>query len=304
MFHIYRAAMNESLHPVSNLLIVGDLSYADTDPQRWTSWFGLMDPLLRHLPISVVAGNHEIECDTTNGNIFSHYENYFFNPNRIAPAEIEPVKDDYRQTLWQHSCATPATFEGHYLYGNAFYAYQHGLATIVVLSSYSDARVGSVQYRWLEDTLAAVDRTITPWIIVTFHSPLYTTFLGHYQESEEVRMKLAMEPLLVQYHVNLVVSGHDHAYMRTVPMAYDKADADGPVYLILGTGGNREQKSRFRNIKPEPWVAVRTHTDFGYGWMHIANATHAHFHWIRDEIEQYGVRDEVWFTNRFVSKKS
>jgi acid phosphatase type 7 len=305
MLHIYKNAIDIPVenNPVSNLLIVGDLSYADTDPDRWTSWFALMSPLLQRLPMAVVAGNHEIECDAINRIIFQAFENWFYNPNRIGPAEIEPISEEYKETLWHHSCATPSEFGGHYNYGNAFYSYQHGLATIIVLSSYSDATVGSVQYKWFEETLQAYDRKTTPWLIVAFHSPIYTTFIGHYKEAEEERMRIAMEPLFIQYGANIVISGHDHAYMRTVPMANNHIDPTGkaPIYLILGTGGNREHHSKYRNLAPEEWVAMRTHTDYGYGKLFMANASHARFHWIRDNLEDYGIHDDVWFVNPHIN---
>ena len=42
MNHILRAANAPVPHPVSALLIAGDLSYADGDPHRWESWLNLM----------------------------------------------------------------------------------------------------------------------------------------------------------------------------------------------------------------------------------------------------------------------
>ena len=126
----------------------------------------------------------------------------------MGPAQTEPVADDYRQTLWQKSCSAPSSFRGVYDYGNAFYSYRHGLAHIVALNSYTNASVGSVQYTWLEAELRErFDRTVTPWLLVAFHAPLYTTFVGHVNESEAVNMKKAMEPLFVKYGVNFVVAG-------------------------------------------------------------------------------------------------
>lgn len=305
MDHIRQAMYTKN--PVTQLLIAGDMSYADSDPTRWESWFDLMEPVLRSLPLHVAAGNHEIECDNVTSDIFVPYEHWFRNPNRIAPAEMLPVPEDYRKTLWHESCSTPSDFQGHYNYGNAFYAYEHGLAKIVVLSSYSDATVYSVQYTWLEKELQRVDRHRTPWLLVAFHSPLYTTFLGHIDETEARKMKEAMEPLFVQYGVNLVVSGHDHAYMRTKPMFQGHVDPTGraPIYLTLGAGGNREHHSAgYRNATPESWVAKRALDDYGYGLLSLENDTHAHFHWMRDFTTHFGIHDDVWISNPHVSMSS
>jgi hypothetical protein len=179
MHHIMNAVQARVPHPVSAVLIAGDLSYADGDPHRWERWLDLMEPLLRTTPLQAAPGNHEIECDNITHNIFGPYENYFRNPNRIAPADVWPVDDDYRKTLWKESCTTPSQFMGHYNFGNAFYAFSHGMVQVIVLNSYTDTKAGSVQYNWLETELQAVDRAITPWLLVMFHCPLHTTFVGH-----------------------------------------------------------------------------------------------------------------------------
>jgi hypothetical protein len=303
MFHIWRAATSDSPlnnHPVSHVLIAGDMSYADSDPARWTSWMDLVEPLVRTTPLSVAAGNHEIECDTTTNEIFVPYEHWFRNPNRLADADMLPVEEDYRKTLWHGSCSTPSEFQGHYNYGNAFYSYQHGLVQIIVLSSYSDATVGSVQYEWLEQELLKIDRKVTPWLLVSFHAPLYTTFQGHVNELEAVNMKQAMEPLFVQYGVNIVVSGHDHGFMKTHSLAFGQVDPTGlsPIYLTLGAGGNREEHPPgYRHEEPEAWVDERNIQEYGYGHFFVPNATHALFDWIRDGTPVKAVQDQEWIYN-------
>jgi hypothetical protein len=302
MFHIWRAATDMPLndHPVSNVLIAGDMSYADSDPVRWTSWMDLVEPLVRTTPLSVAAGNHEIECDNVTHQIFVPYEKWFRNPNRVTDADIFPVEEEYRKTLWHGSCSAPSEFQGHYNYGNAFYSYQHGLVQIIVLSSYSDASVGSVQYQWLEQELQTINREITPWLLVSFHAPLYTTFQGHVDEFEAVNMKQAMEPLFVKYGVNIVVSGHDHGYMKSHPLAFGKVDPTGssPIYLTLGAGGNREEHPPgYRHEEPEAWVAERNLQEYGYGHLFVPNATHALFDWVRDGTRVKGLQDQEWIYN-------
>jgi len=311
MAHIHKATLLAATadghhhHPVavSMLLIVGDMSYADSDPHRWPSWFEVMEPLLRSTPLQVAAGNHEVECDATTWQIFQPFEHYFSNANRVGPAEGRSVDPEYRKTLWNQSCSTPSAFRGHYDYGNSFYAVQHGLAQVIVLNSYTDSTPDSAQYQWLLGTLQAIDRSQTPWIIVGFHCPLYTTFVGHNDEVQTVQMKKHMEPLFVQYGVNIIVAGHDHAYSRSYPLAFDQLDPAGPVYLALGAGGNREQHSRgylHPDDQKEEWVAKRDNVEYGYGNLLLQNATHAHFNWVRDGTTEEGVQDHVWLINAHV----
>ena len=114
----------------------------------------------------------------------------------------------------------------------------------------------------------------------------------------------SMEPLFVKYHVNLVVSGHDHAYMRTHSMKGLKTvDPTGrsPIYLTLGAGGNREEHSAgyIHPDRQEEWVIKRDISEYGYGHLFLANATHGHFHWVRDGTTDEGIHDDVWFENQY-----
>jgi hypothetical protein len=48
-----------------------------------------------------------------------------------------------------------------------------GPVTLVMLNSELPVGPTSPQYAFLEATLSAVDRTVTPWVIVAFHRPMY-----------------------------------------------------------------------------------------------------------------------------------
>lgn len=49
-----------------------------------------------------------------------------------------------------------------------------------------------------------------------------------------------MEPLLASYGVDLVFSGHVHAYERSVPVFDNRPAECAPVHIVIGDGGNRE----------------------------------------------------------------
>lgn len=301
MSHILRATTSLfHQHPVSLLHLIGDFSYADSEPRRWPTWMELMEPLLRRIPLHGVAGNHEIECDAGGTHqVFQAYENYFRNPNRVGAAQVQPATPEQLE----EGCSCPSVFLGNYDYGNAFYSYTHGLMKMIVLNSYTDSTVGSVQYKWLQDELSSFNRDETPWLIVTFHAPFYNTFNNHKNETESFLMQQAMEPLFVEHNVNLVISGHIHAYMRSHPMRFGHLDVAGkaPIHIVVGTGGNREGHNTYGYIEPkQDWVAARDTYEFGYAHLHMPNMTHAHWSWVRDGTTDEGIHDTVWITNPHV----
>lgn len=300
--------------PISNLIIVGDMSYANSNPYLWKTWLKFMEPLIQSISLTVIPGNHEIECNTNTNDIFVAYENLFYNPNRIQPAQMKPIiPSQYKSTSILHrhvSCSHPSEMQGVYNYGNAFYSYIHGLAHIIVLNPYTATNITSVKYQWLLNELKNnVNRTLTPWLIVTFHTPFYTTFLGHLNEYQVLDMKHSIEPLLNQYHVNIIVSGHDHAYMRTKSILYNNRHPftkptidpeNGIIYFIIGTGGNSDGGHSSLYIHPffpETFVAKRSVLDYGYGLFQLYNTSHAYYQWMKDDNVNPNFQDSIWIIN-------
>lgn len=261
----------------SQIFMVGDLSYANGVGEEWVNWLHTMEPIFSEIPIAVAAGNHEVECDTSDLSSFIFYESLFHNPNRIQEAIRNPMTKEYKESLRLQICTAPTTIEVDYQYGNSFYAYELGLLKVVVLNSYVDCTPGSIQNDWLVDTLSNIDRSITPWVMVLMHNPLYDTFTGH--RNERHRNTRALKTLFAEHRVDLVVGGHDHSYMRTHPVLHDQVDARGPVYIVVGVGGSNEGPpgQGFHHMDPEPWVATRRLDTSGYGHITVHNATNAYW---------------------------
>lgn len=56
------------------------------------------------------------------------------------------------------------------------YSHDYGSVHFTYISTEHDISPGSVQYRWLQRDLAAVDRCATPWVVLALHRPLYVVF--------------------------------------------------------------------------------------------------------------------------------
>jgi hypothetical protein len=70
------------------------------------------------------------------------------------------------------------------------------------------------QLQWLQKDLASIDRKKTPWVIAMSHRPMYSTGVASYQAD----VRNAFEPLLLQYSVDVYLSGHIHWYERLFPL--------------------------------------------------------------------------------------
>lgn len=106
-----------------------------------------------------------------------------------------------------------------------WYAFDYGHARFISLQvdGYGDYSVGSEQYVWLEETLAA---TTQRWILAFFHFPAYSSLD---EEPYEVNVREALGPLFEQYGVQIAFSGDHHSYQRSV--------ANGVTYIVTAGGG-------------------------------------------------------------------
>jgi len=142
---------------------------------------------------------------------------------------------------------------------------------------------------------ADANRANVPWVVVTGHKPMYTANTNH---QSELIIRESIEPLLLQYHVDLAIWGHNHCYERTYPVNATRVQNSqtkiynttiAPIHFVVGSAG-QSLYSGFQN-PPPAWSLVRQAT-FGYSRFHIdSSAKSLQFQFIRTDES---VGDEFW----------
>jgi predicted MPP superfamily phosphohydrolase len=124
------------------------------------------------------------------------------------------------------------------------YSFDYGAMHIAVLNSEGDL---TSQAAWLREDMAASTR---PWKIAAFHR---SPFQSH-AERASIHVRDAWTPIFDETGVDLVLTGHDHAYMRSWPLYQGEnvADGEGTTYVIGGTAG-----SKFYDMGDFPWMRVK-----------------------------------------------
>ena len=132
------------------------------------------------------------------------------------------------------------------------------------------------QLAWLAADLAAVNRTATPWVVVTGHYPAFSSF-----GQNMVDFNTTFGPLLQQHGVDVYHGGHVHNYERTLPQS-------GVVHLTNGAAGDTEACDPFPKSSPS-WSA---HRFSGFGWGELsANSTTLGWKFFRSKD---GVLEDQW----------
>jgi predicted MPP superfamily phosphohydrolase len=129
---------------------------------------------------------------------------------------------NFYATLGNHDAPKPALdYKPFHMDGQRYYTFTRQNARFVIVDT---NLLDNPQLAWLDDTLKGATE---PWKIVSFHHPLYSNAGRH---GSNAQLRVALEPILVKYGVNVVFSGHDHAYERVKPQK-------GITYFLEGSSG-------------------------------------------------------------------
>ncbi|MEX1127878.1 MAG: metallophosphoesterase [Vicinamibacterales bacterium] len=96
------------------------------------------------------------------------------------------------------------------------------------------------QIKWFQSELKSSG---SHWKIPFFHHPLYSSGERH---GSDIRLRRALEPMLLEHSVSVVFTGHDHFYERTKPQK-------GITYFVVGSGG----KLREGNIDSDSGITAK-----------------------------------------------
>lgn len=102
-----------------------------------------------------------------------------------------------------------------------------------------------------------------------------------------------MERALYEAGVDLVFSGHVHAYERFRRVYHNRLDSCGPAHINIGDGGNWEGLDT-KYLRQPKFSAYREPT-FGHGMLTIHNATQATWEWYRNKDDVTEVGDHVTY---------
>ena len=154
----------------------------------------------------------------------------FYGPQRpsdlVAKFErpYKPLLDAgvrFQAALGNHDEPDSVNYPPLNMSGQRYYTFVHGNVRFLVLDTNS---LDPKQLQWMEN---ALQNSREDWKISYFHHPLYSN-AGRHGPAIDIRLRL--EPLLTQYGVTVVFSGHEHIYERLKPQK-------GITYFVCGSGG-------------------------------------------------------------------
>jgi len=205
----------------------GDLVADGRDEDDWQDFFEIETPLLRNVPFVPVIGNHEVQHRLSSGT--RNYQRYVhLDPSGPSP-ELDAV-------------------------------FRYGDVRVILTSSYDDWTGPSRE--WLIEEIERARREVPDgWVFVVMHEGPRSS--GPHGDNEALR-EAGVERILRRLRVDLVISGHDHAYER--------GEDDGLRFMVTGGGGAPLYERRARRASTLSFASDH--------------------HYVRADVE----RDQVKFT--------
>mmetsp|Transcript_110172 Transcript_110172/g.215975 ORF Transcript_110172/g.215975 Transcript_110172/m.215975 type:complete len:633 (+) Transcript_110172:7-1905(+) len=258
----------------------GDISYATGYLAVWDFFMDMISPVAGSVLYLSTVGNHESDWYNT-ASLYSNGDSG--GECGVLTTTLLPMP-------------APATTN------KPWWSYEVGMFHFVGMSTEHEYAIGSEQYRWLENDLKNVDRTVTPWVIFGGHRAMYINSDYGGTETSDItvmdKMILNIEPLLYKYRVNLGFYGHNHVVQRhsavlrkeVIQASKEVVDANGnivhwhedpqaTVHMVVGTGGATFTKNA---LEPPPvWNEMYMY-EYGYARMTAVNASYLEWEWVEN----------------------
>ena len=152
---------------------------------------------------------------------------------------------------------------------NNYYSFDYENIHILAISTEmrEDMSKDEIQMDFIKNDLEiAAKNSDTDWIIVFMHHPMYSSR----DSGSYLSLRNELQPIFDNFQVDLVLSGHKHAYERTNSLMFDSKiigeekceyeKSNGQIYVTVGTGGHSH--SVFE--KKETWSIIQNDNDYGF----------------------------------------
>jgi Calcineurin-like phosphoesterase/Purple acid Phosphatase, N-terminal domain len=201
-------------HDTDLWLMLGDNAYPDgTESQYQAAVFDMYPDILRNTVLWPTLGNHD-------------------GHSADSQTESGPYYDMFTLPRQGESGGVASGTE-------AYYSFDYGDIHFICLDSYdSDRSPNGAMMTWLQDDLS---QTNADWIIAYWHHPPYSK--GSHDsdtESELIDMRQNALPILENFGVDLVLTGHSHSYERSylIDGHYGTSNTLEPSMILDSGNGN------------------------------------------------------------------
>lgn len=206
--------------------------------------------------------------DFTNDSTNEEWDYYAEAMDAInATQTIVPIAGNHdSNSNWFNNMFALDTTESVVTNNGVNYSFDYGNVHIAVVNTNDNISISDAQLTWLENDMNSTD---ADWKIVFMHKSPYS--LGKdIKWPDACYLQETLAEVCDKTNVDLVMSGHDHMYLRTTPLNNNKVvdQADGTTYVLAGTAGSKRYEFRtfiLNNYFSQDIIEVAVSQKSGYG---------------------------------------
>jgi hypothetical protein len=217
--YFYRVNVNQEVHtgtfrsaPDSNATNFDFFAYGDTRSNP-----GIHDQVTSAM---ISAYNNQPDLQSVvifagdfvyNGSSESYWDNELFNHSYQNIQEMLATAP-YQSCIGNHE-GSGALFVKYFPYpfvAGRYWSFDYGPAHFAIIDQFTSYGPGSAQLTWLQNDLASTNK---PWKFICLHEPGWSAGGGH---ENNTSVQNYIQPLCVQYGVQILFAGHNHYYARAV----------------------------------------------------------------------------------------
>lgn len=206
--------------------------------------------------------------DFTNDSTNEEWDYYAEVMDGINAAHtIVPVAGNHdNPSNWFNNMFALDTTESVVTNNGVNYSFDYGNVHVAVVNTNDNIAISNAQLTWLENDMNSTD---ADWKIVFMHKSPYS--LGKdIKWPDACYLQESLAVVCDKTNVDLVMSGHDHMYLRTKPLNDNKVvdQKDGTTYVLAGTAGSKRYEFRtfiLNNYFSQDILEVAVNQKGGYG---------------------------------------
>ncbi len=247
----------------SEFIVIADIQASN--PENFEKGANVVGTALEMYPdADFVANLGDFTDDSTNEE-WDYYDTAMGEINRnITLAPVAGNHDGLGVWDWFETMFNLDTSKSVQNLNGVNYSFDYGNVHFAVLNTNDLLSISEAQIRWLTNDM---NSTACDWKVVLMHKSPYS--LGKDAKwPDALYLKKALGPVLEKCDVDLVLSGHDHQYLRTKALTNDELDEDGTVFVLAGTAGAKRYEIReflIDNFMPLEYIDACVVQKDGYG---------------------------------------
>lgn len=178
--------------------------------------------------------------DSTNEE-WDYYDTAFGAMNKnytIVP--VSGNHDGLGVEYWFNNMFALDTTESVQIKDGVNYSFDYGNAHFAVLNTNDILSISNAQLEWLRNDMNSTDKD---WKIVFMHKSAYS--LGKDAKwPDALYLQQCLPEIMAECNVDIVMSGHDHQYLRTKALTNGELDSNGTTWILSGTAGTKRYEIR------------------------------------------------------------